>query len=148
MNEKPSHALEFFKKVNVGGITFLKGLIGSDPPSFETDWLDFKGAEQLKDKDVKKIWSEALAGFANTEGGVLVWGIDARPDPITKIDCASGLSLVKKPATFVSRLKELIVRTYDSLGSSYKVAERLQISQSKASRLIRRYATAKKASTR
>jgi PAS domain S-box-containing protein len=38
--------------------------------------------------------------------------------------------------------KELIVRTYDTLGSSYKVAERLQISQSKASRLIRRYVIA------
>lgn len=113
MNEKPSHALEFFKKVNVDGITFVKGLIGSDPPSFETDWLDFKGGEQLKDKDVKKIWSEALTGFANTEGGVLVWGIDARPDPITKIDCASGLSLVKKPATFVSRLKELHSQSTD-----------------------------------
>ena len=45
----------FFKKINVDGIAFLKGLIGSDPPSFETDWLDFKGGEQLKDKDVKKI---------------------------------------------------------------------------------------------
>ncbi|MDO9515973.1 MAG: ATP-binding protein [Syntrophales bacterium] len=113
MNEKPSHALDFFNKVNADGITFLKGLINSDPPSFETDWLDFKGAEQLKDKDVKRIWSEALAGFANTEGGVLVWGIDARPDPDTKIDCASGLSLVKKPATFVSRLKELHSQSTD-----------------------------------
>lgn len=113
MNEKPSHALDFFKKVNAEGITFLKGLVGSDPPSFETDWLDFKGAKQLKDKDLKRIWSEALAGFANTEGGVLVWGIDARPDPVTQIDCASGLSLVKKPATFVSRLKELHSQSTD-----------------------------------
>jgi len=96
-----------FKKVKVEGITFLKGLINSDPPTFETDWLDFKGAEQLQDKDVKRIWSEALSGFANTEGGVLVWGIDARKNLVTKIDCASGLSLVKEPATFVSRLKEL-----------------------------------------
>lgn len=113
MNEKPSHALEFFKKVKIDGVQFLKGLIDSDPPSFETDWLDFKGAEKLNDKDVKKIWSEALAGFANTEGGVLVWGIDARPDSVTKIDCASGLSLVKKPAAFVSRLKELHPQSTD-----------------------------------
>lgn len=113
MNEKPSHALEFFKKVNVEGIKFLKSLIGSDPPSFETDWLDFKGADQLKDKDVKRIWSEALSGFANTEGGILVWGIDARPDPITKIDCASGLSLVRNPNLFVSRLRELHSQSTD-----------------------------------
>jgi PAS domain S-box-containing protein len=37
--------------------------------------------------------------------------------------------------------KELIIRAYKSLGSSYKVAKKLQISQSKAYRLIRRYVT-------
>jgi len=113
MNEKPSHALEFFNKIKNGGVPFLKGLINSDPPSFETDWLDFKGAEKLKPQDMKKIWSEALSGFANTEGGVIVWGIDARPDPDTHIDCASGLSLVQNPATFVSRLKELHSQSTD-----------------------------------
>ena len=40
--------------------------------------------------------------------------------------------------------KELIVKTYQSLQSSYKVAEKLCISQSKASRLIRRYIVAEK----
>ncbi len=35
--------------------------------------------------------------------------------------------------------RELIVKTYMSLGSSYKVAETLEISQSKANRLIRRF---------
>ncbi len=107
MIEKPSHAKEFFQKVTLEGIPFLKSLIGADPPFFETDWLDFKGAQDLKDNDVKKIWSEALSGFANTEGGVIVWGIDARKDEKTKIDCASGFSLVKDPSAFTSRLKEL-----------------------------------------
>ena len=37
--------------------------------------------------------------------------------------------------------KEVIIRAYKSLGSSYKVAKKLQISQSKANRLIRRYIT-------
>jgi hypothetical protein len=113
MNEKPSHALEFFNRIKNGGVPFVKGLINSDPPSFETDWLDFKGAENIKPLDIKKIWSEALSGFANTEGGVIIWGIDARPDPETHIDCASGLSLVQNPATFVSRLKELHSQSTD-----------------------------------
>jgi hypothetical protein len=113
MNKKPSHALEFFNEIKNGGVPFIKGLVNSDPPSFETDWLDFKGAEKLKDQDIKKIWSEALSGFANTEGGVIVWGIDARPDPDTHIDCASGLSLVQNPATFVSRLKQLHSQSTD-----------------------------------
>jgi len=44
--------------------------------------------------------------------------------------------------------KELIIKTYQSLQSSYKVAEKLCISQSKANRLIRRYITAVKDSVR
>lgn len=44
----------------------------------------------------------------------------------------------------VDRLTEtFIVNAYNASGSSYKVAEKLQISQSKASRLIRRYVTLK-----
>jgi hypothetical protein len=113
MNEKPSHALDFFQRVNIEGVAFLKSLINSDPPSFENDWLDFKGAEKIKDQDIKKIWSKVLAGFANTEGGVLVWGIDARKDPQTQVDCASNLSLVPNPAAFVSRLKELHSQSTD-----------------------------------
>jgi hypothetical protein len=113
MNGKPSRALEFFEQVKTAGPSFLKKLIDSDPPTFETDWLDFKGGERLDEKNVKKIWSEALSGFANTEGGVLVWGIDARKDPETGVDHATRLSLVKNPETFVSRLKELHSKSTD-----------------------------------
>ena len=42
--------------------------------------------------------------------------------------------------------KELIVKAYQELGSSYKVAEKLKISQSKASRLIRRFVVESKPS--
>ncbi len=108
MNGKPSRALDFFEQVKTDGLPFLKKLTNSNPPTFETDWLDFKGGERLDDQRVvKKIWSEALSGFANTEGGVVVWGIDARKDRETGVDSASGLSLVEKPEAFVSRLKEL-----------------------------------------
>ena len=68
MNGKPSRALDFFQQVKTEGLPFLKTLINSHPPTFETDWLDFKGGERLDDRSVKKIWSEALSGFANTEG--------------------------------------------------------------------------------
>ena len=40
-----------------------------------------------------------------------------------------------------SRRRELIIKTYNTLGSSYKVADTLKISQSKANRLIRRFFT-------
>jgi len=56
---------------------------------------------------MKEIWSEAIAGFANTQGGVLIWGVDARKDAKTGIDAVCGLSLVKSPSAFKSRLIEL-----------------------------------------
>jgi len=113
MNGKPSRALDFFEQVKTDGLPFLKTLINSDPLTFETDWLDFKGGERLDDQHVKRIWSEALSGFANTEGGVLVWGIDARTDPVTGVDCASRLSLVKNPEALFSRLKKLHPQSTD-----------------------------------
>jgi transcriptional regulator with PAS, ATPase and Fis domain len=42
--------------------------------------------------------------------------------------------------------RELIVKAYNEFGSSYKVAEKLKISQSKANRLIRRFVVESKPS--
>ena len=39
--------------------------------------------------------SEAISGFANTEGGLLVLGIDCRRISMTRIDAAESLSLVR-----------------------------------------------------
>jgi hypothetical protein len=82
-------------------------MVNSTPPTFEEEWLDFKGAAAIPPDKVKEIWSKALAGFANTGGGVLVWGIDARKDRTTGVDCASALSLVPDPNALKSRLMEL-----------------------------------------
>src|SRR6266404_6707775 len=93
--ERPSIAKEFFLKI-VGGLdpaAATKGLVRATPPCFETEWLDFKGAARITDQISKRKWSEALAGFANTQGGVLIWGVDARKDPATGVDAACDVSL-------------------------------------------------------
>jgi hypothetical protein len=107
--ERPSIAKEFFLKITGDSdpVAAIKRLVGATPPVFETEWLDFKGAAQINDAGIKKTWSEALAGFANTQGGILIWGVDARKDQATGIDAAYGLSLVKSPPAFKSRLNEL-----------------------------------------
>ena len=53
------------------------------------------------------MWSRALCGFANNQGGVLVWGIDARFDKVTKVDAACHLKLVPDPAVLHDRLRQL-----------------------------------------
>jgi hypothetical protein len=107
--ERPSVAREFYLKItrDPDPSAAIKQLVGATPPEFETEWRDFKGAERITDHDIKKTWSEALAGFANTQGGVLVWGVDARKDSVTGVDAACGLSPVTNPSAFKSRLNEL-----------------------------------------
>ncbi len=108
MNGRSSSAHVLFDQIKAGGLSVLNGMVNSSSPSFEEEWLDFKGATPVPpDNDIKKIWSKALSGFANTGGGVLVWGIDARLDPTTNISCASALSLVPDPNVLKSRLMEL-----------------------------------------
>ena len=107
--ERPSTAKEFFRKITVDHdpTTAIELLVGATPPVFENEWLEFKGAAQINEISIKKAWSEALAGFANTQGGILIWGVDARKDQQTGIDAAYGRSLVKNPSAFKSRLIEL-----------------------------------------
>lgn len=113
INETPGQAEVFFAQIQEGGVEFLKSLVGATPPTFENDWLDFKGGSHPSEKSEKKIWSEALSGFANTQGGVLIWGIDARKDGGTGVDCARALALVEQPDRFESRLRELQAQSTD-----------------------------------
>lgn len=60
---------------------------------------------------MKQYWSQALSGFANTEGGVLIWGIRAARitspnDPSRTVDAASELDLAPQPETFLQSLKD------------------------------------------
>ena len=84
-------------------------------PTFESEWLDFKGSAKGKPEDnsVKENWAKTLSAFANTEGGVLIWGIDARPDPATNVDAAIALSLVPDTGALVTRLKTLLPTVTD-----------------------------------
>jgi len=68
--------------------------------------LDFKRApSNFGNRDERKMLSAAIAGFANSNGGLLVWGIDAREDD-ERIDCAQSAVPLNDPALFMSRLLE------------------------------------------
>ncbi len=44
--------------------------------------LDFKRLnEPSMDRDDRKNLAKALSGFANSDGGIIIWGIDAKPNP-------------------------------------------------------------------
>jgi hypothetical protein len=69
--------------------------------------LDFKTITKsdLSHSDDKKNLAKAISGFANSSGGIVIWGIDARKNQ-NGIDCAVGKEEIKSLSMFLSRLNE------------------------------------------
>lgn len=70
--------------------------------------LDFKLVKDanLSSSDDKKNLACALSGFANSSGGLIVWGVDARKNA-DGIDCAIALKPIEQVALLVGRLNSL-----------------------------------------
>jgi hypothetical protein len=122
MSDRPSLAKDLYDRILVhdghpDSVSFLRAMVGSEPPTTETAYLDFKGASTpsgpIGDGEIKRTWSEALAGFATTSGGVLIWGIDARKNAGSTVDAAVGLNPVVDPNGFRSRLQQLLHQATD-----------------------------------
>jgi hypothetical protein len=118
---KPSIGAEILRQIrehkdHVDTVAYLRAMVGSAPPTTESEYLDFKGWSNpkgnLSEKEEGKIWSEALSSFGTTSGGVLVWGLDARKNA-NDIDEVMGLALVADPNRLKSRLHELLPRAVD-----------------------------------
>jgi Putative DNA-binding domain len=78
-----SRAHELFERLRQGGCAALEQLIADREP--ESLFLDFKrspqdgAAKNLAPEDNKNL-SKAISGFANSSGGIVVWGVDCRRD--------------------------------------------------------------------
>ena len=70
--------------------------------------LDFKTIKDsnLNSTDDKKLLAKCISGFANSSGGIVIWGIDARNNDLG-IDCAVTSKEILKLDLFCSRLNEL-----------------------------------------
>ena len=53
-----------------------------------------------------KNFAKALSGFANSNGGIIVWGIIPRKDDTTQIDCAVELKPIENISLFCTKLNE------------------------------------------
>lgn len=76
--------------------------------------LDFKlvNRADLNQSDDKKNLAKALSGFANSSGGFIVWGVDARKDD-HGIDCATEAREIQPISQLLARLNELTSRAVD-----------------------------------
>jgi len=69
--------------------------------------LDFKTIEIAGlSRNDRKNYAKCVSGFANSSGGIIVWGIDARKDS-SGIDCASKKTPIIDLALFVSTINKL-----------------------------------------
>jgi hypothetical protein len=70
--------------------------------------LEFKTVKNanLTHADDKRNLARALSGFANSSGGILIWGIEARKNT-DGVDCAIAKSEIEPLPLFISRLNEL-----------------------------------------
>ena len=72
----------------------------------ETVQLDFKTTSSPDlNLDDCKLFAKYLSGFANSSGGLIIWGIDARS--IDNVDCAQDRKEIVGLRNFVYRLNFL-----------------------------------------
>src|SRR6266516_4392731 len=89
----PSRASLFFEQITDLGsqaFAYLDGVAKKSVSTDENEWREFKGAGFITgfltslgnqkgkieaDRKIKEIWSESLGAFANSGGGILIWGI-------------------------------------------------------------------------
>ena len=76
--------------------------------------LDFKLVKDasFNSSDDKKNLACALSGFANSSGGLIVWGVDARKNA-DGIDCAMELKPIDHVAQLIGRLNSLTGEAVD-----------------------------------
>lgn len=78
-----SRAKDIFERLRNQGLAALDDLIADREP--ESLFLDFKrspddGSSRVLADDDSKNLCKAISGFANSSGGVVIWGVDCRRD--------------------------------------------------------------------
>jgi hypothetical protein len=74
----------------------------------ENLYLEFKNVKgaSFNSSDDKRNYAKALSGFANSSGGLIIWGVDARKGP-NDVDCAQLINEIEPVGQLVARLNEL-----------------------------------------
>jgi hypothetical protein len=82
----------------------LEGFLGQQTEHLQ---LEFKTVNNVSfNRDDRRSLACALSGFANSSGGLIVWGVDARQNS-DGVDCATALSPIDNSPLFLSRLNQL-----------------------------------------
>ncbi len=93
-----TRAEDIFQQIKIGGLAAINGFILSR--TSEELFLDFKrssdcGKESRLSQNDRNNLAKAISGFGNSEGGVIVWGVDCCQDPQNG-DVAKALFPIEK----------------------------------------------------
>ncbi|HOV24267.1 MAG TPA: putative DNA binding domain-containing protein [Candidatus Marinimicrobia bacterium] len=82
----------------------------------ENLYLDFKtiNNSDFSNKDDKRNLSRSISGFANSSGGIIIWGIIAKKND-NNIDCANSFQLIENLNLSKSKINELTGRAVNPL---------------------------------
>lgn len=103
-----SRAKDLFDRLVAGGEAEVKSFIAQ--PVTEELFLDYKrsaddGSGNALDPKDRENLAKAISGFGNSEGGVIIWGVDCKNDPIQG-DIPTGPRHIQNPARFKSWLEQ------------------------------------------
>lgn len=104
-----SRAQALFEKIKTSAdaVAILTEMTSGKMPAEELEFVDFKsGAAARKDQHdaLRELWAKCLSCYANSDGGVVIFGIEA---PKGK---AERIAPVEDIEDLVQRLKELVPR--------------------------------------
>ena len=69
--------------------------------------LDFKEVgDSSMDKNDRKVFGKTMSGFANSSGGVIIWGVEACRQNGEELDVACSLPMVKDATLLLNKLNE------------------------------------------
>lgn len=69
--------------------------------------LDFKQAAGTPTRDDRKNLAKAISGFANADGGIIVWGVKTERVSGETADHATGISRIEPLSHFLPKLNEI-----------------------------------------
>lgn len=108
-----SRAQDLFNRLRNRGCDALEEIIIDREP--ESLFLDFKrspdnGINRKFSDDDNKNLAKAISGFGNSAGGVVIWGVDCRRDPVTNNEVSTKYPLANANG-FNTKLQAAISRT-------------------------------------
>lgn len=98
---------KIFDAYTSGGLDYIKSLKGE---GIETYLQDFKELDERGDFTSKKnrqTYAAALSGFANSEGGCIIWGVRCKREKPDSPDAVVSFPRIKNLTKFVSDLNIL-----------------------------------------